>query len=112
MRWSMGKYSKGAVKMHTLIDSRGSIPVFIHITDGRFHDRNVLDLLNIIPGSIYTMGKAYVDFKALGLQRDCTIQPTSYKSSKLHSKDLRLIEYSDPDSGKLLHFVTNIIDCL
>lgn len=36
MSWAMGKYSKGAVKMHTLIDLRGSIPVFIHITDGRF----------------------------------------------------------------------------
>lgn len=41
MRWAMGKYSKGAVKMHTLIDLRSSIPVFIHI-DGRSHDSNVL----------------------------------------------------------------------
>lgn len=65
MSWAMGKYSKGAVKMHTLIDLRGSIPVFIHITDGRCHDSNVLDLLNIIPNAIYTMDKAYVDFEAL-----------------------------------------------
>ena len=65
MSWAMGKYSKGAVKMHTLIDLRGSIPIFIHITDGRCHDSNVLDLLNIIPNAIYTMDKAYVDFEAL-----------------------------------------------
>ena len=65
MSWAMGKYSKGAVKMHTLIDLRGSIPVFIHITDGRCNDSNVLDLLNIIPNAIYTMDKAYVDFEAL-----------------------------------------------
>lgn len=65
MSWAMGKYSKGAVKMHTLIDLRGSVPVFIHITDGRCHDSNVLDLLNIIPNAIYTMDKAYVDFEAL-----------------------------------------------
>lgn len=55
----MGKYSEGAVKMHTLIDLRGSIPVFIHIADVRFHDSNILDLLNITPiNSIYTMDKA------------------------------------------------------
>lgn len=66
MNWAQGKYSKGAVKMHTtLIDLRGSIPTFIHITDGRCHDSNVLDLLNIVPKAIYTMDKAYVDFEAL-----------------------------------------------
>ena len=65
MSWAQGKYSKGAVKMHTLIDLRGSIPTFIHITDGRCHDSNILDLLNIVPGAIYTMDKAYVDFEAL-----------------------------------------------
>jgi hypothetical protein len=65
MEWALGKYSKGAVKMHTLIDLRGSIPTFIYISDGRCHDSNVLDLLNIIPNAIYTMDKAYVDFEAL-----------------------------------------------
>ena len=65
MSWAQGKYSKGAVKMHTLIDLGGSIPTSIHITDGRCHDSNVLDLLNIVPGAIYTMDKAYVDFEAL-----------------------------------------------
>lgn len=65
MSWAMGKYSKGAVKMHTLIDLRGSIPVFIDITDGRCHDSNILDKINIIPNAIYTMDKAYVDFEAL-----------------------------------------------
>ena len=61
--WAVGKYSKGAVKMHTVIDLRGSIPVFIHITDGRCHDSNVLDML--VPNAIYTMDKAYIDFEAL-----------------------------------------------
>jgi len=65
MEWALGKYSKGAVKMHTIIDLRGSIPTFIYISDGRCHDSNVLDLLNIIPNAIYTMDKAYVDFEAL-----------------------------------------------
>ncbi len=65
MEWAIGKYSKGAVKMHTLIDLRGSIPAFIYISDGRCHDSNVLDMLDIVPRAIYTMDKAYVDFKAL-----------------------------------------------
>lgn len=63
--WAVGKYSKGAVKMHTVIDLRGSIPVFLHITDGRYHDSNVLDILVVVPNAIYTMDKAYIDFEAL-----------------------------------------------
>lgn len=65
MGWALGKYSKGAVKMHTIIDLRGSIPVFIHITDGRWHDSNVLDLIEVVPNAIYMMDKAYINFKAL-----------------------------------------------
>ncbi len=65
MNWAQGKCSKGAVTMHTLIDLRGSIPTFIHITDGRYHDSNVLDMLDIVRNTIYTMDKAYVDFEAL-----------------------------------------------
>lgn len=51
--------------MHNLIDLRGSITVFIHITDGRFHDNNVLDLLDIVPQLHLTMDKADVDFQVL-----------------------------------------------
>lgn len=63
--WAQGKYSRGAVKIHTLLDLRGSIPTFIHITDGKYHDSNVLDILPPIPEAIYLMDKAYVDFLAL-----------------------------------------------
>ena len=63
--WAFGKYSRGAVKMHTAIDLRGSIPVFVHVTDGRCHDSNMLDLVNPEPFTIYVMDKAYVDFAAL-----------------------------------------------
>lgn len=65
MGWALGKYSKGAVKMHTIIDLRGSIPVFIHITDGRWHDSNVLGIIEVVPNAIYMMDKAYINFKAL-----------------------------------------------
>lgn len=63
--WAEGKYSRGAIKMHTLLDLRGSIPNFILITDGKYHDSNVLDEITPEPEAIYIMDKAYVDFKAL-----------------------------------------------
>jgi transposase, IS4 family len=63
--WALGKYSKGAVKMHTLLALRGSIPANIHITDGRWHDSNELDLLTPEPLAFYMMDRAYVDFDAL-----------------------------------------------
>jgi len=65
MTWAEGKYSRGAVKMHTLIDLRGCIPTFIHITDGKYHDSNALDIISFLPNAIYLMDKAYVDFEAL-----------------------------------------------
>ena len=63
--WALGKYGKGAVKLHTLMDLRGSIPTQIHITDGRWHDSNMLDLLDVDVNAIYTADKAYVDFTAM-----------------------------------------------
>ena len=65
LTWAEGKYSRGAVKMHTLLDLRGSIPSFILVTDGKYHDSNVLDQIIPEPDAIYIMDKAYVDFKAL-----------------------------------------------
>lgn len=63
--WALGKYSKGAVKMHTLLDLRGSIPTQIFITDGRHHDGPVLEDIDYYVNAIYTADKAYTDFKAL-----------------------------------------------
>ena len=63
--WAPGKYSRGAIKIHTLLDLRGNIPSFILITDGKYHDSNILDELLVSPGAIYIMDKAYIDFAAL-----------------------------------------------
>jgi len=63
--WAPGKYSRGAVKVHTLLDLRGSIPCFILITDGRYHDSNAMDEIVPLLGAIYLMDKDYVDFAAL-----------------------------------------------
>jgi hypothetical protein len=63
--WAHGKYSRGAIKVHTLLDLRGSIPTFIFITDGKYHDSNILDVIVPLPDAIYLMDKAYIDFAAL-----------------------------------------------
>lgn len=71
LTWAEGKYSKGAVKVHTLIDLRGSIPSFILVTDGKYHDSNALDEIVPISEAIYLMDKAYVDFEALYRMHKC-----------------------------------------
>lgn len=63
--WAEGKYSRGAIKIHTTLDLRGSIPTFIFITDGKYHDSNVLDEIVPQPDAIYLMDKAYIDFASL-----------------------------------------------
>lgn len=63
--WVLGKYSKGAVKMHTLLDLRGPIPAQIHITDGKWHDSNMWEFVDFECGAIYTADKAYVDLEQM-----------------------------------------------
>ena len=63
--WAKFRTNKAAVKLHTLLDLRGSIPVFIEITDGKVHDVNILDVLVPEPGSFYVMDRAYIDFRRL-----------------------------------------------
>ncbi len=63
--WAYFRRAKGAIKLHTLLDLRGSIPTFIQITDGSVHDLNILDELIPEPGSIYIMDRGYVDFARL-----------------------------------------------
>jgi hypothetical protein len=63
--WARYQRTKGAVKLHTLLNLRGSIPEFIHISDGKLHDVNVLDILIPQPGAFYVMDRGYVDFRRL-----------------------------------------------
>jgi hypothetical protein len=69
--WAKFRKQKGAIKMHTLLNLRGSIPEFIQITDGKIHDVNILDELIPEPGSLYVMDRAYIDFKRLYLLNQC-----------------------------------------
>jgi transposase len=63
--WAQFRKTKAAVKLHTLLDLRGNIPSFIHISDGKLHDVNVLDLLLPEAGAFYVMDRAYTDFERL-----------------------------------------------
>ena len=63
--WAPFRSTKAAVKLHTLLDLRGSIPTFIHINDGKLHDVNVLDILPVEAGAFYVMDRGYLDFTRL-----------------------------------------------
>ena len=63
--WALFRTTKSAVKMRTLLDLRGNIPSFIHISDGKLGDVNVLDILVLEPGAIYVMDRGYLDFARL-----------------------------------------------
>ncbi len=63
--WAPFREAKAAVKLHTLLDLRGNIPTFIRISDGRWHDVNVLDELVPEPGAFYIMDRGYIDYERL-----------------------------------------------
>lgn len=99
--WALGKYSKGAVKMHTLLDLRGGIPANIHITDGKWHDSNELDALTPEPYAFYVMDKAYVDFKALFRFRQAQAFWVSRPKENMKFETVEQMDISDVKSGVL-----------
>jgi hypothetical protein len=137
--WAPFRSTKAAVKLHTLLDLRGSIPTFIHISDGKLHDVNVLDLMIIEAGAFYIMDRGYLDFERLyaldqakgffvtrakrnldarrlysakvdrstGLISDQTIMLNGYYAAKRYPDHIRRIRYHDPETGKVLVFLTN-----
>jgi len=64
-KWAKFRKKKAAIKLHTLLDLQGNIPTFIHITDGKIHDVNVLDLIDVEKGAYYIMDRAYLDYERL-----------------------------------------------
>jgi hypothetical protein len=137
--WAPFRSTKAAVKLHTLLDLRGSIPTFIHISDGKLHDVNVLDLIIIEAGAFYIMDRGYLDFERLyaldqaggffvtrakrnldarrlysapvdrstGVISDHTIVLNGFYAAKHYPAHLRRIRYRDPETGKVLVFLTN-----
>src|ERR1700761_9305617 len=137
--WAQFCSTQSAVKMHTLLDLRGSIPAFIRVTTARTHDVNMLDQIVPEPGSFYVMDRGYLDFARLyqlhlagaffvnrakknlcarrvysrtsdrttGMMADQTIALRDRLAQKKYPSHLRRIRFHDPDTGKLLVFLTN-----
>ena len=89
--WAKFRTTKAAVKLHTLLDLRGAIPSFIHISDGKLHDVNVLDVLIAEPGAFYVMDRAYVDFERLYRLHQCqsffvTRAKSNFKCKRVYSR--------------------------
>ncbi len=88
--WATFRKNKGAIKLHTLLDLNGNIPTFIHISDGKLHDVNALDLISMEPGAFYVMDRGYVDFERLYVFTEIaaffvTRAKTNIKCRRLHS---------------------------
>ena len=137
--WAPFRSTKAAIKLHTLLDLRGAIPSFIHTSDGKMHDVNVLDILPVEAGAFYVMDRGYLDFERLyamhqtgaffvtrakkdmdarrvysaptdrarGVICDQTIRLNGFYSAKNYPEPLRRIRFKDPESGKMLVFLTN-----
>ena len=83
--WANFRSTKAAVKMHTLLDLRGSIPSFIHISDGKVHDVHALDMLLPEPGAIYVMDRGYIDFARLYVLQQAGAFFVTRAKSNLHA---------------------------
>jgi len=80
--WAKFRKTKAAIKLHTLLDLRGAIPSFIHISEGKLHDVNVLDVLIAEPGAFYVMDRGYIDFERLyRLDQDASFFVTRAKAN-------------------------------
>jgi hypothetical protein len=90
--WAHFRSTKAAVKMHTLLDLRGNIPSFIHISDGKLHDVNVLDLLVPEPGAFYVMDRGYIDYARLYMLQQAAAFFVTRAKSNLDARRL----YSAP----------------
>ena len=137
--WAPFQKSKAAIRLHTLLDLRGNIPTFIHISDGRFNEFSVLDQIVPEAGAFYIMDRGFLDFERLyrlhqagsffvtraksntkaqrryshrvdrstGLICDQTVFLTGLYTPDYYLAPLRRIRYKDPQTGKLLTFLTN-----
>ena len=114
--WAHFRKTKGAIKLHTLLDLRGSIPSFIAITKGRVHEVNILDELIPEAGKIYIMDRGYLDFERLysrpvdkssGLRCNQIVVPTGFYARKNYPEKLRRVKFVDIDKEKRLNLLTN-----
>jgi len=108
--WAHFKKTKAAVKLHTLLDLRGNIPVFISITEGNVHDLTVLDVLPIEPGSYYLLDRGYIDYQRLYAIH--TAQSFFITRAKSNTKTRRLYSMpADKQAGIVSDHVVVLANC-
>ena len=95
--WAKFRKNKSAVKLHTLLDIRTSIPTFIYITSGNIHDVNVLDIIPIETSAIYVIDKGYIDFERLFTLKNnnaffITRAKKNFASQRVYSHDVSKYE--------------------
>src|SRR5882672_10023221 len=115
--WAPFRLAKAAVKLHTLLDLRGNIPTFIHISDGKMHEVNILDQLVPEPGAFYIMDRGFLDFERLYRFHQAgsffvTRGKSNLKIQRFYSHQsfqapLRRIRFKDPETAKTLVFLTH-----
>src|SRR6186713_2414668 len=119
--WAPFRSTKAAIKLHTLLDLRSAIPAFIHISDGKLHEVNVLDIERLYAmhqaGAFFvTRAKAGMDARRVysgptdrnsGVICDQRVMLNGFYSAKNYPDHLRRIRFKDPESGKTLVFLTN-----
>src|SRR6267378_2280762 len=104
--WAVFRTAKAAIKLHTLLDLRGNIPTFIHISDGKVHEVNILDQLLPEPGAFYIMDRGFLDFERLYRFHEAgsffvTRGKSNLKVQRRYSHPV------DPETAKTLIFLTN-----
>lgn len=139
--WAEFRSRKAAIKIHTIMDLEGAIPTFIHISDGKTHDVNILDMIPIMAGSIYIMDRGYLDYERLYHLHTCggrfvirakknlqfyrkssTPVDTSTglqcdqiirltKSRHRYPENLRRVRLIDSENNQDIVLLTNITDC-
>lgn len=113
--WAKFRKNKSAVKLHTLLDIRTSIPTFIYITSGKVHDVNVLDLISVEASAIYIIDKGYIDFERLFALKNknasfITRAKKNLASKRIYSHDVSKYEHIKYDQTiKLTGLKTSII---
>ena len=97
--WANFRTAKSAVKMHTLLDIRGAIPSFVHISDGKLHDVNVLDMLMLEAGAFYVMDRAYLDFQRLYAMHQAGSFFVTRAKSNLNARRMYSVPVDRKDRG-------------
>jgi hypothetical protein len=102
--WAPFRRTKAAVTLHTLLNLRGNIPTFIHISDGKLNDVNALDLLIPEAGAFYVMDRGYLDFRRV---YRLTLAAAFFVTRAKSNTKLRRIKYHDAATAKTFVFLTN-----